>query len=146
MGDFNIHVDVATDRAAIKLNDILMMNDFTQHVKSPTHRRGHTLDLIVTRSAASVRVNPDPISDHSFVTATFKSIQHTSPKPLVDHVVRRWRSLDIEAFRRDLLDTELFVSPPDNVDGAFACYDDTLRCLLDKYPRAASRKQACTLV
>ena len=60
-----------------------------------------------------------------------------SPQP--DHFdvticqVRYWRAIDVDAFADDLRGTELVVSPPDDVTAAFACYDQTLRTLLDKH-------------
>jgi hypothetical protein len=61
VGDFNIHVDVATNDDSGKISDILSVQDLCQHVKAPTHRQGHTLDQFVTRHDHSVCVLPiDP--------------------------------------------------------------------------------------
>jgi hypothetical protein len=48
-GDFNFHVDIPTDRDAIKFLDILESYCLEQHVVGPTHVDGHTLDLIISR-------------------------------------------------------------------------------------------------
>ena len=48
-GDMNIHVDDPDDSDAIKFLDLLDTYGLTQHVNTPTHRLGHTLDLIITR-------------------------------------------------------------------------------------------------
>jgi hypothetical protein len=45
LGDFNIHVD----KEAIELMYLLSSMDFIQHVTGPTHNRGHTLDLVITK-------------------------------------------------------------------------------------------------
>ena len=69
-GDFNIHVDDATDTHASKLSDILSCHSLHQHVYSPTHVHGHKLDLLITRDDQSIAVLPvDPplLSDHAFV-------------------------------------------------------------------------------
>ena len=71
-GDYNIHVDDATNDNNIKLCDILSTHDLQQHVNSSTHRQGHMLDLFVTRSDQLVDMLPiDPplLSDHSFIIA-----------------------------------------------------------------------------
>jgi len=71
-GDFNIHVDDATNIHVSKFTDILSCHSLRQHVTSPTHVHGHTLDLLITRDDQSVAVLPvDPplLSDHSFVVA-----------------------------------------------------------------------------
>ena len=48
-GDFNIHVDNKENLRAIRFTDLLESMDFTQHVNKPTHNRGHTLDLVITK-------------------------------------------------------------------------------------------------
>ena len=72
------------------------------------------------------------MSDHAFVVADC-----VCPSPLDEstshRTVRNWRSLDIDAFAADLHMSALVVSPPEDVDAAFACYDTTLRSLLDKH-------------
>ena len=45
----NIHVDVPDDPDAITVLDLLECMGLAQHVITPTHRSGHTLDLIITR-------------------------------------------------------------------------------------------------
>jgi len=57
-GDLSIHVDDATDTHASKLSDILSCRSLHQHVYSPTHVHGHTLDLLITRDDQSVAVLP----------------------------------------------------------------------------------------
>ena len=56
------------------------------------------------------------------------------------HEVRRWRDIDADAFADDLSRTELVLSPPDDVAEAFACYDQTLRTLLDKHAPLQRRR------
>ena len=46
-GDFNIHVNISDDRDGIKLLDLLESMALEQHVSTPTHQHGHTLDLII---------------------------------------------------------------------------------------------------
>jgi Endonuclease-reverse transcriptase len=58
VGDFNIHVDDPTDADANKFADIVSCNGLQQHVTSPTHRLGHTLDLFITRPELAVHLFP----------------------------------------------------------------------------------------
>ena len=62
VGDLNIHVDVPDDADAIKFLDLLECMRLTQHVITPTHRSGHSLDLIITRDLDGL-VQTLPISD-----------------------------------------------------------------------------------
>ena len=72
VGDFNIHVDDSTDIQAGKLHDIIASHSLHQHVTSPTHTQGHTLDLVITHDNQTISVHsvdPPLLSDHSFVVA-----------------------------------------------------------------------------
>jgi len=67
VGDFNIHVDNPEDRGAKELFCVIDNFGLTQHVKGPTHNRGHTLDLIVSKglNISKVVVTDVALSDHS---------------------------------------------------------------------------------
>ena len=49
-GDFNIHVDNPTCKQARSFIDLIDAAGLAQHVHQSTHKGGHTLDLILTRS------------------------------------------------------------------------------------------------
>ena len=53
VGDFNIHDDPPNNESQGFL-DILNANGLTQHVTSPTHQKGHTLDLVITREQSNL--------------------------------------------------------------------------------------------
>ncbi|KAF3700637.1 hypothetical protein EXN66_Car016324 [Channa argus] len=63
-GDFNIWVDDL--RRGERFRCLLQAYDLSQHVREPTHRRGHTLDLVITRNVKTscLYVQNDGISDH----------------------------------------------------------------------------------
>jgi hypothetical protein len=51
-GDFNFHVDnIPADRDASTLVDLLQSFGLKQHVNVSTHKRGHLLDLVITKLA-----------------------------------------------------------------------------------------------
>ena len=135
--DFNIHVDEPMDADANKFTDIVSCNGLQQHVTSPTHRLGHTLDLFITRPELAVHmfpVDPPLLSDHSFLVVNVVCPQQLVADTLSgSRLTRNWRSFDVEAFAADLMCSDLVVSPPDDVTAAFDCYDVTLRSLLDKH-------------
>ncbi|XP_056144146.1 protein starmaker-like [Lampris incognitus] len=68
-GDFNIHIDNGMQSSAIEFYFLLLLNNLEQHVNEPTHRRGHTLDLVITRNVviSNLHVEDHTISDHSTV-------------------------------------------------------------------------------
>ena len=48
-GDFNFHMDVASDVDAQVFSNLLTSMGLKQHVTVQTHISGHTLDLLITR-------------------------------------------------------------------------------------------------
>jgi len=98
VGDFNIYVDNTTDTGASKLRELLSTYGLLQHVRSATHRHGHTLDLLITRDdqvANVLPIDPPLLSDHSFVVATVGCVpfanQFTSACQM-----RHWCEVDVD--------------------------------------------------
>ena len=81
-GDFNIHVDIPSDPIANEFLHLLDSMGFTQHVSGPTHKKGHTLDLVITKNLNTTitSVTPPTISDHSCILFTVE-IQKVIQKP-----------------------------------------------------------------
>ena len=71
LGDFNIHVHDGTNPDSLVYIDTLEALGFKQHISTPTHRLGGTLDLIYTKSLANTKVIHsfigNYISDHRLV-------------------------------------------------------------------------------
>ena len=71
LGDFNLHVDNKDCRDACQFLDLINSLGLIQHLQLPTHCKGHTLDLVLTRasevSCLDVRISDDLPSDHSLV-------------------------------------------------------------------------------
>ncbi|KAK2551980.1 hypothetical protein P5673_026977 [Acropora cervicornis] len=64
-GDFNFYVDDTSAAVAANFLGLLESFDLRQHVYSYTHRAGHTLDLVISRSAESI-LNVTSVDD-SFI-------------------------------------------------------------------------------
>lgn len=77
-GDFNFHLDNMASPGTQRLLDILTSNNPSQHVHGPTHRGGHTLDLLITRSsettATDVQTCDPGLSDHRAVRCSMHII------------------------------------------------------------------------
>ena len=78
MGDFNLHVDDEKNRVTAQLMEILDELRLSQQIMEPTHREGHTLDLVITReddtSFSDFKVTKEGcISDHFLITFKFSS-------------------------------------------------------------------------
>ena len=72
LGDFNFHVEDPTDADANKFLDLITSFSLVQRVHGPTHEKGRTLDLVITRSDdmcnMDFSVNRILLSDHSLIS------------------------------------------------------------------------------
>ena len=87
IGDFNIHANDITDDDAIFLKEAMLSLGFDQHVTSPTHIAGNTIDLIFTESYSKLKVQNcvtiDFVSDHRMVICQSKINKISVPKEIV---------------------------------------------------------------
>eukprot|EP00745_Piridium_sociabile_P006121 TRINITY_DN13961_c0_g1_i25.p1 TRINITY_DN13961_c0_g1~~TRINITY_DN13961_c0_g1_i25.p1 ORF type:complete len:160 (+),score=25.29 TRINITY_DN13961_c0_g1_i25:204-683(+) len=104
MGDFNVHFDDVDDCNTKRFCELLDMFSFSQSVVGPTHKHGHTLDLVIYRTSddilSTTSVNNDLHSDHS---AIFSSLN--VPKPVPEKITVSFRSIgknDKQVFHDDL--------------------------------------------
>ena len=71
MGDFNFHIDDASDKKAEEFSKLMESVNLTQLVNNSTHMNGHILDLIITHKkeqiVSSLKVDDCDISDHSCI-------------------------------------------------------------------------------
>ncbi|XP_040912342.1 uncharacterized protein LOC121193970 isoform X2 [Toxotes jaculatrix] len=71
LGDFNIHIDSPKCKFSADFLDILNCFNLTQHVNSPTHSRGHILDLVCSTACLCIQnlsLTDLAISDHLAIT------------------------------------------------------------------------------
>ena len=89
--DFNIHLDNTANPDAIKISDILDSANSIQNVSGATHRKGHTLDIIITQRddnlVSDVKILQDIYSDHLVITCKLNC-----PKPPLSKVLVSYRS------------------------------------------------------
>ena len=80
VGDFNFHVNDASDRSTPRFLRLLEASNLKQHVWVPTHRNGNTLDLVITRTDESTARDFDVfdpvISDHYLVSCSLALPKH----------------------------------------------------------------------
>lgn len=144
-GDFNIHVNDVADGRASRLAGLLESFGLLQSVSQPTHRKGNTLDLVITRPTSRPTTctvdPPNIISDHALVVCGFQAVLFAARQ--IYRSVRPWKKLDRAEFRRSLKASELCVSVEEmrskSADELFDIYDNTLRRLADYYAPASNR-------
>jgi hypothetical protein len=142
-GDYNIHMDDEADRDAITMTNMLTSAGLKQHVSTPTHKKGHILDLLITRDTediiSNVTVERDllAVSDHA---ATMCNLDITRPEP-VRHKTsfRKLRQMDIDQFKRDINSSPLITNPSRDLRSLVEQYDRVLSELLDKHAPIVTR-------
>ena len=106
------------------------------HVHEPTHRAGHILDLVITRTSSEhiisgVRITKPMISDHFFVH--FKLL---CEKPIYEQkqiTFRKLRSIDKDSFREDIINSTLSQNSDSSTYEVVEKYDSILGDILDKH-------------
>lgn len=90
IGDFNIHADNLADTRAKDFLELLECMAFKQHVNVPTHKHGHTLDLIISYglNINILSVTDLALSDHHCVF--FNSFDHSLPSTTERIVKKRY--------------------------------------------------------
>ena len=67
-GDVNFHLDKAGNNDVRQFMSILESHGMNQHVHSPTHRKGHILDVLITRDVDNVLTSSADVSDPGLCT------------------------------------------------------------------------------
>ena len=106
-GDFNYWVDEPASKPfTIDFLELLETNNIINHVSSPTHLRGHTLDLILTPNETSYVRNIDvlpidtDISDHCPLIFLLKTARPKATKKYI--TFRSYRNLNHSSLSRDI--------------------------------------------
>ena len=135
-GDFNIHFDDVTKSEPLRY----LLNAFSllQHVNSPTHKTGHTLDLVISSRndnlVSSVVVYRDLISDYHSIALTLNTL-----KPSIETSViakRNFRNMDAAAFCDNIkstCSTMCALVDGQHVDDLVLTYNTCLSDCLDKH-------------
>ena len=136
-GDFNVHFEDSSDSEANRFKSLLSSNSLSQHIKEPTHRQGHCIDLLITREISQI-VSDSDIYLHpglSWHHAIMCSLNLQRPKaPTASITTRRLKTIDISDLRNDLRSTlaELDFASTD-VESCVESYNLSLSNILDKH-------------
>ena len=132
-GDFNFHVNDSSNASAKKFLSLITSFDYKNHVHDATHKKGHTLDLLLTRSdekfVSNIDVIDPSISDHSAVNC---KLLLAKPPPIRKHVsFRDLKKINFNLFRTDIKKSGLFEIT--NTSTLAESYENVLSTLLDTY-------------
>lgn len=117
-GDFNIHVVDPRDTDCVRFVGLLESMGLQQRVDVPTHKSGHTLDVIITRCADSLlptnSIADCLFSDHFTVIS---DLIIKKPSLTITQIsYRKTKSIDIESFKNDLQKSAVCQHSPENLN------------------------------
>ena len=143
MGDFNFHMDCPSKPEVRNFNALLTSLGYKQLVQGPTHRLGHTLDLIIIKDSDTLIktcfVDQILHSDHSMIKF---DLDLKRPAPSSDiRVLRKFKSIDHEQFSHDLSSRMNSIMDCDssNIDDLVLQYNKACCEVLDIHAPATTR-------
>lgn len=150
-GDLNFHLDILSNHETIRFNSVLKSCGMHQHVQGPTHVRGHTLDVVITRDideiVSSIQVTDPGLSDGSGKIAQdhfavmFNALA-AKPPPLKKTVTfRKLRSIDIDKFKADILSSD-FLTMSQNIldaEALVSLYNKEISAIIDTHAPVCSK-------
>ena len=138
-GDINIHCDVAEDRHTIQLNELLSAFNLTQIIEEPTHRKNHTLDVVIAHveetKISDIEVNDITLSDHFLLSF---SVDCTAPRSYYKTITYRKKVND--AFKEDLETTLNSLHISNDFRESVNEYNDKLDTLVEKHAPEATKE------
>ncbi len=133
LGDLNVHVDSSSCVFATDFLSLLECFNFTQHVRGPTHNRGHTLDLV-----CSTGIPPTNLQCLDLAVSDHHAIAYGVPVTLLpkQHQSRTISFRNLKAVSAPALSTmiaaHLATMSSDPIDGDLvSCYNTALTNSLD---------------
>ena len=135
VGDFNYHMEDTRNLDTVKFNKVLESFSLIQHVDGPTHKEGHTLDLIITRAIDELvictEIRDPMLSDHSAVHC---KLRLKKPPPERKEISRRkLHSVNMDSFNDDLKQSNLLTTNTLDLTNLIDLYENTLKETLEKH-------------
>ena len=129
IGDLNVLFDIPTNSLVLKINSLLNRYSFYKAVTVPTHRFGHTLDIVMFRpndDVCSATVTQLLSSDHYCVVCDLSVIKPVNHAELTQS--RNLRGINLMTSKADICQ---LISP--TLCPTFEMLDDNLRLILEKH-------------
>ena len=141
-GDINLHME-ENELYSQQFRDMLSSFNLIQHVDFPTHRDGHTLDIVASFeddiSLSSFTANQNDVSDHSLVTFDMQFFPNVKEEKEI--IYRDIKNINVEEFEADIDGIELSesLSFGDNI----SLYNDALSDVLNKHAPVKKKTIKC---
>ena len=144
LGDFNVHVDISHKPDVKHFLSSTQSSGFFQHVFGPTHKHGHTLDLLFSRPEDDLVkdvIVGTRLSDHHFILCTLSFQRPDDVKKV--RATRNFREIDQESMNKDLATNfDLHLSESTTIDELVSQYNDTIKDALDKFAPISERTRS----
>jgi len=142
-GDFNFHMDDPNNTDTKKFQDLLFSLNMKQHINDATHEHGHILDLVITRSEESelindIQIHGTGISDHFPCEFILPWKKPSPPKKRLQ--LRRLKDINLESMKKDIQESSLIKSPPNNLSNLVDMYNETLKTILEKHAPTTTKE------
>lgn len=123
VGDANFHLENYNEHNTRRFLQSLESHGLQQHVNGPTHHRGHTLDVLISRDTSTLLSDTEVndihlcsddgnlVQDHYAIHCTIRTPAPFPNRQSVSY--RKYTHIDIGAFRHDIAST----SSLNNIDG-----------------------------
>ena len=141
-GDINIHCDKPTDSITKRFNNLLTAFDLVQVVDKPTHKAGHTLDVLVLQKdieVNSMEVNDICLSDH-FLVSFELSITARIATHYKTITFRNLKLTDTVQFRNSLDNCLNTLGHRNNLNDTVNEYNETLNGLMNSFAPIVSKQ------
>ena len=130
-GDINIHCDVTDDRYTMQFNNLLTAFNLSQFINKPTHKKGHTLDVVIACSEEvkvhGVEVNNIELSDHYLLSF---SASCTAPRSYYKTITYR-KKVDHDEFSDCLVEVLNNIPISNSFSETICEYNDRLSALVE---------------
>ena len=139
-GDFNIHFESESSNAK-QFKDLLHLYDLKQSILSPTHVKGHTLDLVITSMhsiPSDISVAEIDLSHHYLVDFKLKAEPNTYEQKLITY--RSTKNVDLAKFTKDVEDQLNALPPTDDLATKVSNYNSAMTKIVDDHTCLKTRK------
>ena len=143
LGDFNYHVNKKDDPYAKSFLGLLDSCGFQQHVHFPTHIKGNTLDLVISRGG---EIDPSNLSTDGSVSPDHFGINFNisliKPTPVIKSTTsRNWKAFSLDDFLCELRNANLNdIQATTDVSDAINTYNNVLDMVINNHAPKTIRK------
>ena len=140
VGDFNFHFENLYDSGTARLKEILDFCNLDQYVNSPTHIKGHTLDLVIARASDNLvkSVTVDCLmTDHVSILCKLNLRKPPFPKQQISY--RKVKDINHDRFAADIKESLSAIKSSSDLTDIVNKYNSSLRSILDSHAPLKSR-------